>query len=142
MKLIASEAATLTVVVAAVCSVLLPGMAGWQGSHVDRQTQGDLSRVADLVGQFHREAAVAKASLTTISVETASSSRVRIYPAVGPAQLVDVASGTTALGSNAVIHYSSMTWCVALTNPKGRIKTFHHHVNEGPGQGGCPGQGN
>lgn len=137
-RIYASELATGAIVLATLAGVMTPGVLGWQGSTKDRQTQRDLSKVASVVSQMHALAVRSGAELTNIGVESASADRVRAFPATGPAQLLGVSEGTTVLGSNGLTHYRGGEWCLAFTNPHGRIKTYHSHSVRGLDKGECP----
>lgn len=137
-KVTLAESTTCAVVLASLAAVLVPGVSGWQGTKNDRRTQQDLTNVATAVDRFHRQAMTAGSEVSNLSVEAAPAGRVRIFPAEGPAELLDVAEGTQVVGPKGVIHYKSGSWCLSFTNPRGRAKTYHSHSSRSTSKGECP----
>lgn len=138
LRVTLAESASCAIIVAALAAVLAPGLAGWQGARNDRQTQHDLARVAATVARLHQTAVSTGGDVTNISVESATAARIRVFPAKGPAELIDVADGTELSGQNGLVHYGNGAWCLAFTNPRGKTKTYHSHSNRGLSRGGCP----
>lgn len=132
------EAAVLSVILAAVAAVLVPGIGGLKAAEHDRNTQQDVAAVAKTLDTLHSNAQQRSLNVSDVSLETASASRVRVFPAQGAAVLIDVHSDTQLNKTSPLIHRPDESWCFALTNHAGRVKTYHHDSKDGSGQGPCP----